>query len=53
MGEVYRARQDHPATGWDIWLLHMDGERREEPFIATGFDEYHPMISPAGKWLRS
>jgi Tol biopolymer transport system component len=29
----------------------MEGERREEPFLQTEFDEYHPMISPDGRWL--
>jgi Arc/MetJ-type ribon-helix-helix transcriptional regulator len=43
--------QDHPATGSDIWLLHMDGERREEPFVRTEFSEQNPGVSPDGQWL--
>jgi hypothetical protein len=29
----------------------MEGERRSEPFLQTRFLEYHPMISPDGRWL--
>ncbi len=50
-GKILAYAQDHATTGWDIWLLHMDGKRREEAFLATDFDEYHPMISPDGRWL--
>jgi Tol biopolymer transport system component len=50
-GKVLAFAQDHPATSWDIWLLHVNGERREEPFLCSSFDEYHPMISPDGQWL--
>jgi hypothetical protein len=28
----------------------MDG-RREEPFLVTNLDEFHPMISPDGRWI--
>jgi serine/threonine-protein kinase len=50
-GKTLAFAQNHRVTGWDIWLLHMDGETREEPFVATDFHEYHPMISPDGRWL--
>jgi serine/threonine-protein kinase len=50
-GKILAFAQDHPATDWDIWLLHMDGDRREESFVRTDFSERHPMISPDGQWL--
>ena len=50
-GKVLAFAQDDPDTNWDLWLLHMDAERREEAFLRTEFDEYHPMISPDGNWL--
>jgi serine/threonine protein kinase/Tol biopolymer transport system component len=49
-GKVLAFARNHPNTGWDIWLLHMDG-RREEPFLVTNLDEFHPMISPDGRWI--
>jgi Tol biopolymer transport system component len=50
-GRVLAYAQNHPQTGWDIWLLYMEDERREEPFLQTEFDEFRPMISPDGRWL--
>jgi dipeptidyl aminopeptidase/acylaminoacyl peptidase len=50
-GKVLAFAQNHPETGWDIWLLHVEGERHEEPFLRTEFDEFNPMISPSGKAL--
>lgn len=43
--------QNHPETSWDIWLVHMGDESRQEAFISTQFREHHPMISPDGRWL--
>jgi Tol biopolymer transport system component len=28
-----------PATGYDIWTLSLDGDRRPHPFMATPFNE--------------
>ena len=36
-------------TGWDIWLLEKGREPR--PFVASRFNEWHPDISPEGRWL--
>jgi serine/threonine-protein kinase len=41
----------HSETNWDIWLLHLNEQHVTEPLIQTRFNEYHPMISPDGKWL--
>jgi len=35
----------------DIWVLPMKGEREPLSFLATQFDERHPMFSPDGKWI--
>ncbi len=35
----------------DIWVLPMKGEREPQSFLATQFDERHPMFSPDGKWI--
>ncbi len=50
-GKLLAYTELHPETNWDIWLLGLKGERRSEPFLQTRFNEYHPMISPDGRWL--
>ncbi|MCZ6768889.1 MAG: protein kinase, partial [Acidobacteria bacterium] len=35
----------------DIWVLPIKGEREPQAFLATQFDERHPMFSPDGKWI--
>ena len=50
-GKALAFAEFHSDTKWDIWLLHMEGERRARPFLQTEVDEYHPMISPDGRWL--
>jgi serine/threonine-protein kinase len=39
------------ATGNDIWLLRLEGERKPEPFLRTQFDEFGPEFSPDGRWI--
>ena len=41
----------HPTTGWDIWVLHMEGERKARPFLTSPFSEFNPNLSPDGRWL--
>jgi len=41
----------HPETNWDIWLLNFENGRKSEQFLHTRFNEYHPMLSPDGRWL--
>ena len=38
-------------TGWDIWVLELDGDRRQEPFLRTEFQEGSAVFSPDGHWL--
>ena len=40
-----------PTTGNDIWMLRLDGERKQEPFLQTPFNESDAMFSPDGRWL--
>jgi Tol biopolymer transport system component len=36
----------------DLWLLHLDGDRREpERFVSTPFTEAGAIFSPDGRWL--
>jgi len=37
-----------PSTGWDLWILPLDGERDPVPFLRTPFDELTASFSPDG-----
>ena len=39
------------ATGNDIWVLRLDGDRKLGPFLATSSDEGVPRFSPDGRWI--
>jgi eukaryotic-like serine/threonine-protein kinase len=38
------------STGRDIWVMHL-GDRKEEPFLRTPFNEGAAQFSPDGRWL--
>jgi len=40
-----------PNTGADIAMLPYDAGGTPQPLINTRFNEFHPMISPSGRWL--
>jgi len=40
-----------PITGWDIWVLPREGERKPLPYLRTAFDEVTPTFAPNGRWL--
>jgi len=40
-----------PATGWDLWVLPMDGGGPARPALRTRFNERYPAFSPDGRWL--
>jgi Tol biopolymer transport system component len=40
-----------PETGWDVWVMPMDGKRQARPFAQTRFNEGSPRFSPDGRWL--
>ncbi len=43
--------EDYSEAQWDIWLLEVNAKGKPQPFLATAFNEFHPMISPDGSWL--
>jgi Tol biopolymer transport system component len=43
--------QNDEATGWDLWLLPLEGERRSAPYLRSPFNEVTATISPDGRWL--
>jgi serine/threonine protein kinase len=40
-----------PATGPDLWILPMNGERKPHPFLQTRFNEGEASVSRDGKWV--
>jgi serine/threonine-protein kinase len=40
-----------PNTGFDIEMLPYEAVGTPQPLINTRFDEFHPVISPSGRWL--
>ena len=40
-----------PETGWDVWVLSMEGDLEPEPFLKTSSNEFQPALSPDGRWL--
>jgi Tol biopolymer transport system component len=49
--EFHQKPARDPETGWDIWILSMEGDRNPEPFLKTRFNEFQPALSPDGKRL--
>jgi serine/threonine-protein kinase len=44
-------REEAGATGLDIAMLSLDGDRRPEPLLGTRHNELNAEISPDGRWL--
>jgi len=40
-----------PNTGFDIEMLPYEAAGTPQPLINTRFNEFHPTISPSGRWL--
>ena len=41
----------NPETGFDIWLLPMDGDRKPVPYLRGTANERGGKISPDGHWM--
>jgi hypothetical protein len=50
-GHVLAFTELDPTTGWDIWVMKLEAERKPRPFLQTLSNEYGPMFSPDGRWL--
>jgi len=46
---LYQAQ--HPKTGWDIWVLPLEGDRKPVPVLQTEFNELLAQFSPDGRWI--
>jgi Tol biopolymer transport system component len=43
--------QPDATTGWDLWLLPVDGDRKPIAFLRSRFNEYNASVSPDGHWM--
>jgi DNA-binding SARP family transcriptional activator/Tol biopolymer transport system component len=50
-GQALLLQIRHPATGWDIWILPLQGDRRLQPYLRGPADEHSAVVSPDGRWL--
>ena len=50
-GEFLLFQQEDPASGWDMWVLPMKGDRQPFPVVHSEFNEIHGTVSPDGQWL--
>ena len=50
-GQVLAFSEQNPTTGWDIWVLKLEGDRKPRPFLQTLSNESGAMFSPDGRWL--
>jgi eukaryotic-like serine/threonine-protein kinase len=50
-GKTLLFMQGEPTSGYDIWMLSLEGDRRPHPFLQTPFNEQYAEISPDGRWL--
>ena len=51
-GSLLVFQEEGETTAADIMVLHMDDDECEtEALWATPFEEFHPSVSPDGKWL--
>jgi len=50
-GNVIAFRTDSGGAAYDIGLLSLEGEPKQETLLGTGFLELHPSFSPDGRWL--
>jgi serine/threonine protein kinase/Tol biopolymer transport system component len=48
---LYKRSAGVTASGWDIYALPMQGDRKPFPVVATEFDEQNAQFSPDGKWI--
>jgi eukaryotic-like serine/threonine-protein kinase len=49
-GKFVLFRQLGEKTGWDLWILPLEGDRTPVPYIRTPFHEMDAAISPDGRW---
>jgi serine/threonine protein kinase/Tol biopolymer transport system component len=48
---LYSSYSPSSATGWDLWVLPLEGGRKPVPFLMTQFSEINGHFSPDGRWV--
>jgi len=43
--------QPEAETGWDVWLLPLEGDQKPVPYVRSPFNELNGAISPDGRWM--
>jgi eukaryotic-like serine/threonine-protein kinase len=50
-GKWLAYHENSSTTGYDIWVLALDGDRKPQVFLKTPFNEGVPRFSPDDRWL--
>jgi serine/threonine protein kinase len=50
-GKLLAFQENSPETGFDLWTLPMEGDRKPIAWLKTKFNEWGPVFSPDGKWI--
>jgi dipeptidyl aminopeptidase/acylaminoacyl peptidase len=50
-GRMLAFEQPSAKTGWDVWALPIDGDRKPIPIAHTSVNEDGGWISPDGRWI--
>lgn len=50
-GEFIVFDANDTTTGWDVWVLRVDGRQTATPFLRTEFSEGFGRLSPDGGWM--
>ena len=50
-GRLILFADQNPETGWDLWVLPLEGEKKPVPYLQTEFAEVMGQFSPDGRWV--
>ncbi len=50
-GHMLAFTEADPTTGWHIWMLRLEADRKPQPFEQTPSNEGGAKFSPDGRWL--
>ena len=50
-GKLLAYTESDEETGYDIWVVDVEGAHTRKPFARTAFQERRPAFSPDGRWL--
>ena len=49
-GRLILFMEQSPETGWDLWILPLEGDKKPVPYLQTEFAEVMGQFSPDGRW---